>query len=105
MRTVGARNLAQIAPRAFDLAVVGRSGDDPLHPNPKEERSVARPIERIAHRLFTRQVRQHDVEPSLSNRLWADREIRAFWLTHAQDVFEDVRAECAANLRAHPGDR
>jgi hypothetical protein len=78
MRTVGARNLPQIAPRAFDLAVVGRSGDDPLHPNPKEERSVARPIERIAHRLFTRQVRQHDVEPSLSNRLWADREIRAF---------------------------
>jgi len=45
---------------------------------------VAERLERIAHRMSTRQVPRHDVEPDLRDRLWADGEIRAFWLSQAR---------------------
>jgi hypothetical protein len=66
---------------------------------------VAERLERNAHRMFTRQVRRHDVEPDLRDRLWADGEIRAFWLSQARDVLDDIRADHAASLGICPNDR
>jgi hypothetical protein len=63
---------------------------------------MAEPLERIAHRMFTRQIRRHDVEPDLRDRLWADGEIREFWLNHARDVLDDIRTDHAAGLGTCP---
>ncbi|HEX2073099.1 MAG TPA: hypothetical protein VHF92_04880 [Geodermatophilus sp.] len=52
--------------------------------------------QRIAYRMFTRQARKHEVEPALMERLWADGEIRRFWLDQAQCALDDIQAENAA---------
>ena len=49
--------------------------------------------ERIARRMFTRQASARDVESGLVERLWADAEIRSFWVTQARGLLDDVAEE------------
>lgn len=55
--------------------------------------------EGLAYRIFTRQTDGHDLDSELLNQLWADAEVRAFWLAHVQAVLDDVADENAASSR------